>query len=113
MDNWINFPKKDLELEIYFSEQNMEDETLLFWNEIKISPEIWKCNDVIEDNFWVVALCENYLIWYNDIEEGFDISRFKIKGEILEYGASHNELNFAVIELKKRIEFIQNKKPED
>ncbi len=103
MDNWINFPKKDLELEIYFSEQNMEDETLLFWNEIKISPEIWKCNDVIEDNFWVVALCENYLIWYNDIEEGFNVSRFKIKGEIVEYNASKNELNLAIETLKNII----------
>ena len=113
MDNWISFPKKELMLDIYLGEQNMDDNTLLFWSQVKISPEIWRSTDFIEDDFWVVALHENYLIWYNDIEEGFDISRFKIKGEILEYGASHNELNFAVIELKKRIEFIQNKKPED
>ncbi len=39
MDNWINFPKKDLVLKIDFSEENMEDETLLFWNEIKTSPK--------------------------------------------------------------------------
>ncbi len=103
MNNWINFPKKDLMLEIYFSEQNMEDKTLLFWNQIKISPEIWKCDDVIEDNFWVVALCENYLIWYNDIEEGFNISKFKIKGEIVEYNASKNELNLAIETFKNII----------
>lgn len=106
MNKWINFPKKDLMLELYLGEQNMADEIDQFWNQIKISPEIWKCTDVIEDNFWVVALHLNDVIWYNDIEEGFNVSRFKIKGQILEYTASKHELSFAVKALKNRIESI-------
>ena len=39
MDNWIAFPKKDLLLELYLTEQDLDDELLEFWNEIKISPE--------------------------------------------------------------------------
>lgn len=106
MNNLINFPKKDLLLEIYFGEQNMDEEILLFWNQIKISPEIWICTDVIEDNFWAVALYQNYVIWYNDIEEGFNISKYKSKGQILEYIASKNELDFTIKMLKNRIESI-------
>lgn len=106
MDNWINFPKKELMLEIYLSEQNMDDEILLFWNQIKTSPEIWLCKDVIEDNFWAIAHHQNFVIWYNDIEEGFNLSRFKTKGQILEYRAFKNELNAAIIALKNKIEII-------
>lgn len=103
MNNWINFSKKELMLEIYLSEQNMDEEIELFWNKIKISPEIWKCTDVIEDNFWVVALHQNYVIWYNDIEESFSLSRFKNKGQILEYTVSKNELSLALMKFKNII----------
>lgn len=103
MNDWISFPKKELMMEIHLGEQNMEEELLLFWNKIKLSPEVWKCSDVIEENFWVVAQYQHYIIWYNDIEEGFNISTSSTKHEILEYGASQNKLNFAVLQLKTSI----------
>lgn len=81
----------------------MDEEIELFWNQIKISSETWLCTDVIEDHFWVVALHQNYVIWYNDIEEGFSLSRFKTKGQILEYTASKNELSLALMKFKNII----------
>ncbi|WP_334125706.1 hypothetical protein [Empedobacter brevis] len=103
MNDWISFPKRELMMEIYLGEQNMEEELLLFWNKIKLSPEFWKCSDIIEENFWVIAQYQHYIIWYNDIEEGFNLSRFKTNGQILEYAASNNELSFTIKELKNRI----------
>ena len=101
MNNWIAFPKKDLMQEIFLAEFNLDHETLILWNKIKISPEIWSCKDVIEENFWVVAKSESYIIWYNDIKEGFNVSKFLDEYKILEYRASQQELNLALKELIK------------
>ncbi|MBS7332545.1 MAG: hypothetical protein KIG88_02980 [Weeksellaceae bacterium] len=98
MENWTALKKGDLMMEIFMAEQNLDQEYVSFWERIKINPVIWHCDDVIEDNFWVVAQHENYIIWYNDIEEGFCISKFKTEGKIQQYTASKNELN-AVIQL--------------
>ena len=101
MNNWIAFPKKDLLQEIFLAEFNLDHETLILWNKIKISPEIWSCKDVIEENFWVVAKTNNQIIWYNDIEEGFNVSKYLDEYIILEYCASQQELNLALKELIK------------
>ena len=92
MDNWIAFPKKDLMQELFLAELDMDNDTLQKWNKIKIPPQIWACKDVIEENFWVIAKHKPYIIWYNDIEEGFNISTYLKEGEILSYKASKNKL---------------------
>ena len=99
MDKWTAIKKSDLLFEIYMSEQNMNNEELKLWNSIKINPEVWKCNDVIEANFWVVAKNNNSIIWYNDIEEGYIFSAFKLKGEILSYKASKQGLDIIIQKL--------------
>ena len=99
---WIAFAKKELMLELLMAEQNLNSDEEKYWNQIKISPEIWTCNDVFTENFWVVAKFNNWVIWYNDIEEGFNLSQYKIDGEIIEYGASQQELNLAIRELQKK-----------
>ncbi len=99
MDNWITFPKKDLMQEIFLAEFEMDNETLTFWNKIKITPEIWRCNDVIEENFWVVAKINNQIIWYNDISEGFCISNNQKEKEITTYKTSNYNLNDAIYQI--------------
>ena len=99
MDNWIAFPKKDLMQEIFLAEFNLDDKQLILWNQIKISPEIWKCKDVIEENFWVVAKSDHYIIWYNDISEGFCISNYQKEKEITAYKTSNYDLNDAIYQL--------------
>lgn len=100
MEKSIAFPKKDLMTELFLAEQNLNHSQELFWNKIKTNPQVWKCNDVIEDNFWVVARHENHIVWYNDIIESFNISKFKIEGEILEYCGSKLELTDVLNALK-------------
>ena len=99
MENWTALKKGDLMMEIFLAEQNLDQDSSAFWEQIKINPIIWRCKDVIEDNFWVVAKYKNYIIWYNDIEEGFNISTFKTEDEILRYSASKDELNQAIKKL--------------
>lgn len=71
------------------------------WNQIKITPEKW---DGTEGNkFWAVAIDNKNVIWYNDIEEGFNISLLSVKGKIIQYNCDQDDLNHAIIKL------IQNK----
>jgi len=96
---WTALSKKDLLMELFMAEQTLDPETEKYWNHYKISPEIWKCMDVIEDNFWVIAKTPSHVIWYNDIAEGFNISRYKKAGEILEYNISTKDLTFIIQQL--------------
>ncbi|MCB9165445.1 MAG: SRPBCC family protein [Flavobacteriales bacterium] len=48
--------------------------------------------------FWAVAVMEDRVLWYNDIEEGFNVSRFEIHGTIpsTEYWCNQSELYHAI-----------------
>jgi hypothetical protein len=65
------------------------DEQSNFWDFIKIEPEKWKEKEYGTEGggFWVVAIFGRQIIWYNDIEEGFNISFYKYYGEIGNIGA--------------------------
>lgn len=58
------------------SEKELSGEHLNFWELIKIYPEKWteKTFGKKGKGFWVVGLISRNVIWYNDIEEGFNIS---------------------------------------
>ena len=48
--------------------------------------------------FWVVAVMEDRVLWYNDIGDGFNVSRFVARGTIpsTEYWCSQDELRWAI-----------------
>ena len=48
--------------------------------------------------FWVVAVMEDRVLWYNDIEDGFNVSRFVTLGTIpsTEYWCNQDELRWAL-----------------
>jgi hypothetical protein len=54
--------------------------------------------------FWVVAVMEDRVLWYNDIEDGFNVSRFAIAGTIpsTEYWCNQDELRWALPALAGR-----------
>ena len=100
--NWEPITIQELQKEITKSINDLNDETFGFWQSIKIAPEKWIEKEFGNEGggFWVVAIYNNYVIWYNDIEEGFNISEFNQKGHILEYNAEQDELKFSIIKLK-------------
>jgi hypothetical protein len=80
----------------------MSENEKSFWETISLSsPEEWICKEYDEQEilFWVVALFENNCIYYNHIEEGFNLSRFSQTGVIEEYWCNQDELNLVVISL--------------
>ena len=71
------------------AENNLRPICGRFWSGLKIEPQKWK-----EDSFgsklggfWVVGIFGNYIIWYNELEDGFSISEYKKFGEIDQYEA--------------------------
>jgi hypothetical protein len=36
----------------------------------------------LEGGFWAVAVDDDRVLWYNDVEDGFNVSRFARRGEI-------------------------------
>ena len=102
---WTPISLIELNEWIHRGELELELEMLNFWNLIKIEPQKWQEQEYGDDGggFWVVAIFGNEIIYFNDIEEGFNISPYKNFGEIKEYFCNQNELNWTIIELYNRI----------
>ena len=69
-----------------------------FWRRIRIQPEKWAQSPWGDEGggFWVVAVIGQECIWYNDIEEGFNTSRFEQFGTIGQYWCNQDELQWQV-----------------
>tara|TARA_R110002096_G_scaffold44524_1_gene119675 strand:- start:45102 stop:46316 length:1215 start_codon:yes stop_codon:yes gene_type:complete len=66
------------------------------WEQIRIQPEKWKCNPWGDagGGFWAVAIEDGKVLWYNDIEDGFNWSPFREHGVIDEYWCNQNDFDF-------------------
>jgi hypothetical protein len=68
------------------------------WEVIRISPEKWKQHPHANrgGGFWVVGILGNWVIWYNDIEEGFNLSKYTTFGVIDEYFSNSDNLEWTI-----------------
>ncbi|MCV9941044.1 hypothetical protein OIU35_32230 [Boseaceae bacterium BT-24-1] len=91
--------------EITIAEARMSACQLRIWNSIAIAPIKWrlKPRSDLGGSFWVVAILGRFVIWYNDIEDGFDISPYSSFGEIEEYSASQFELQHILQQIINRV----------
>jgi hypothetical protein len=64
------------------------------WERIRIEPEKWRCSPWGDatGGFWAVAIDDGRVLWFNDIEEGFNWSRYSTRGTIDEYFCNQDEL---------------------
>lgn len=101
--NWKPITFTELSDEILNGEKQMNPKHFTFWNEIKINPKKWSEDEYGNEGngFWVVAKFKNLVVYYNDIEDGFNISDFKEEGKIENYCAEQDELNIAILKLSK------------
>ncbi len=101
MKKWSPISEGELYDIIMEGENKLTGELWNFWQLIKIPPMKWTEKDYGEEGggFWSVAICGRKVIWYNDIEDGFNISDYKNYGEIENYCCNQDELNWAVIRL--------------
>lgn len=102
---WTPMLLTELEEWILRGELKLKGELLNFWNLIKIPPQKWQENEYGYEGggFWVVAIFGNSVIYYNDIEEGFNVSPYINYGHISEYRCEQAELDWIILLLYKRI----------
>jgi hypothetical protein len=76
----------------------MNETTGRLWNAIRVEPEKWQLHPWgdMGGGFWVVGVIGRYALWFNDIEDGFNISRYDKAGVLLEYCCDQDELDCAV-----------------
>ncbi len=98
---WQPISLADLYAEIYKTETLLHGNLWNFWSHIKIEPEKWQEPKYGNEGggFWVVAVCGKWVIWFNDIEDGFNISSHSTYGTIDEYWCNQDQLNWAVSRL--------------
>lgn len=95
---WTPISLPELEEWISRGELKLEGELLNFWHLIKISPQKWYQAEYGGEGggFWVVAIFGNAVVYYNDIEQGFNLSPYETSGYISEYGCEQSELDWIV-----------------
>ncbi|BFM13512.1 hypothetical protein R50072_36650 [Simiduia litorea] len=98
----IDWLKSDIESQLYL----LEDGAINLWNLIKIEPVKWSLPPLGDEGggFYVVAIWGKNVLWYNDIEDGYNISSYKEQGQIDEYYSNQNELHHSINYLYECIE---------
>jgi hypothetical protein len=109
MEQWKPISLNELHNEIQKTEKDLDVELKNFWDLIKINPIKWEEKECGEmgGGFWVVAIFGHQVIWYNDIEEGFNISDYKTFGKIEDYWCNQYELVHVIYQL---VEFIKGER---
>lgn len=110
MTKWEPISLEELYDLILDTEKELTSELLNFWELIKIYPEKWKEEKYGNEGggFWVVGLIGKRIIWYNDIEEGFNISDYVRYGEFSDYWCNQDKLRYSIQDLFDLIKFGGN-----
>src|SRR5437016_5305732 len=76
------------------------------WQAIRIDPEKWQQHPWgdVGGGFWAVGVMGRTVVWYNDIEDGFNRSHYTRYGMIDEYFCNQDELKWAIQFLINAIE---------
>jgi hypothetical protein len=82
-------------------EAAMSQADLALWRLIRIPPATWQIAPW--GTFWAVAIVGGSVIWYNDIEGGFNVSPYTIPGNIGSYWADQAELQHVVSSLTRQV----------
>ncbi len=98
MPEWEPISEVALRGRITQGEARMSPSQRHLWEAIRIEPEKWQQDPYGAGGkgFWVVAIVGRTVIWYNDIEEGFNRSNYSAYGQIEDYWCNHDELELTI-----------------
>lgn len=87
------------------SEARMSFQQRKFWDVIRIQPERWveKSYGEATGGFWAVGVIGNFVVWYNEIEEGFNRSNYEKYGTIKDYFCNQDNLEWTIQHLMNLI----------
>ena len=106
MIEWQPIAEAALRARVTQGEARMSPSQLRLWEAVRIEPEKWQQHPYGDPGggFWVVAIVGRTVIWYNDIDEGFNRSRYSACGTIDDYWRNHDELELTVQYLMNALE---------
>jgi hypothetical protein len=95
---WAPYSRSQLQAEIDEGLAEMTLEQRRLWDAIAIPPEKWQLPTWGDEGggFWAVALYGKNVIWFNDIEHGFNRSRYEEVGRISEYRCNQDMLHWTM-----------------
>jgi len=98
MGSWRPASLEELQTDICESESRMTSEEAQFWQAIRIEPSKWVCPPYGDEGggFWAVGVFRNNVLWYNDIEDGFNFSRYAEFGHIRDYFCNQSDLRDSI-----------------
>lgn len=102
--NWYPITFAELESMLSRDLADCSEEYQHLFKRARITPAKWRLTPWGDEGggFWAVAVHENRVLWYNDIEEGFNVARFEVPGEIpnSEYCCNQDPLSYALPRLQ-------------
>ena len=103
---WAPIAEKALSARVKQGVARMNRAQVRLWQAICVTPEKWQQHPYGEPGggFWVVALIGRTVISYNDLEEGFNRSRYVSYGMIEDYWRNDDELELTVQYLMDALE---------
>jgi hypothetical protein len=97
---WSPISRAELASLVEAQLRDCPDEAAVLFRECAITPEKWSQSPWgnLGGGFWAVAVCGERVLWYNDIEDGFNVSRFDQRGIIPddEYWCNQDPLKWAL-----------------
>ena len=98
MDTWTPISEADLWDEINRGWDRMTLVQRRLWEVVKIPPQKWQQHPWGDHGggFWAVAILGQTVVWFNDIEGGFNRSRYEQHGIIRDYWCNQDELGLIV-----------------
>ena len=80
------------------------DELRAYFYSVSFEPSRWRQTPYGDEGggFWAIAADQNRVLWYNDIEDGFNVSEFASRGAIPEdqYWCNQDPLTYALPALR-------------
>jgi hypothetical protein len=104
--DWKPISLGSLQAEIDRGVHAMSDPDRAVWERVQVKPAKWASppRGDLGGDFWVVGVLGQYVLWYNDIEDGFNVSRYSVVGTLDEYICNQDWLGTALSNLVKASE---------
>jgi hypothetical protein len=105
MTTWTPISEGSLWDKLNAAESRMSPVLSRLWEVIRVPPQKWAQEPYGNEGggFWVVAIVGTCVVWYNDIEDGFNYSEYSVFGTIDEYWCNQDDLEHTVEILLTRV----------
>jgi hypothetical protein len=106
MGDWQPMNEQELWEAINLGYERMTEPQRRLWNAIKVTPHKWQLHTWGDrgNGFWVVAILGQTVVWFNDIEIGFNSSPYVDFGTISEYRCNQDELQWQMQSLLDEVQ---------